>query len=353
MRIIEEDFPITIDSGLLPASPEQTLFFDIETTGFSAQSAVVYLIGCVFFQNGAWHIRQWFLDTAHSEKELLLSFFDFIKPYTWLIHFNGSTFDIPFIEKRLLHYHLQNNFSSFKSLDLYKEIKTCKKPLGLTGMKQKDLEKFLGINREDPFSGGELIEIYYQYLETQDEKLLTCLLLHNADDLRGMLSILPLYGLILMLRGDFQIDSLTQQPNSIQISLQANLPLPTNIKLFYALCTLTITDRYLVASIPIYKETMKYFYSNPKDYYYLPKEDQAIHKSVATYVEKEYRKPATLANCYTKRTSSYLPIPQKTFPSPIFQRDYKDKTYFIELTEDFCHNQPLLKDYLLQLFCFL
>ncbi len=350
MRIIEEDFPITISPNLLPANPTKVLFFDIETTGFSGQSSLLYLIGCIFFQNGIWRIRQWFLDTIQSEKEMLLSFFDFITPYSWVIHFNGDTFDIPFIEKRFLHYHLENNFSSFQSLDLYKKIKPCKKPLGLTGMKQKDLEEFLGIHRKDPFTGGELIEIYYQYLETQNKKLLGCLLLHNADDLRGMLSILPLYGLVLMLHGNFQIQTMTQQQNSLQISLQSNMPLPTSTKLFYNLCTLTIKDPFIIVSIPIYTETMKYFYTNPKDYYYLPKEDQAIHKSVASYVDKAYRMPATLSNCYTKRASSYLPIPKKAFPSPIFQRDYKDKTYFIELTKDFCHNKELIKNYLLQIF---
>lgn len=350
MRIIEEDFPITISPNLLPADPAKVLFFDIETTGFSSQSSLLYLIGCIFFQNGIWRIRQWFLDSIHSEKEMLLSFFDFIKPYSWLIHFNGDTFDIPFIEKRSLHYHLQNNFSSFQSLDLYKKIKPCKKPLNLTKMKQKDLEEFLGIHRKDPFTGGELIEIYYQYLESQNVKLLGCLLLHNADDLRGMISILPLYGLVLMLHGNFQIQAVTQQQSSLQISLQANMPLPAHAKLSYHICTLTIKDQYIVVSIPIYTETMKYFYPNPKDYYYLPKEDQAIHKSVASYVDKAYRIPATLANCYTKRASSYLPIPKKTFPSAIFQRKYKDKAYFIELTEDFCHNKKLIKDYLLQSF---
>lgn len=44
---------------------------------------------------------------------------------------------------------------------------------------------------------------------------------------------------------------------------------------------------------------MRHFYSDYKNYYYLPKEDMAIHKSVAAYVDHEYRENArrTTAMC--------------------------------------------------------
>ena len=38
------------------ASPEQILFLDIETTGFTARSSYLYLIGCAYYQNGKWAI---------------------------------------------------------------------------------------------------------------------------------------------------------------------------------------------------------------------------------------------------------------------------------------------------------
>ena len=43
------------------------------------------------------------------------------------------------------------------------------------------------------------------------------------------------------------------------------------------------------------QDTLKYFYDNYKDYFYLPKEDTAIHKSVATYVDKDFRQKAKTA----------------------------------------------------------
>lgn len=69
---------------------------------------------------------------------------------------------------------------------------TFKNLLKLSNCKQKSLEEFLGLNREDPFNGGQLIELYKVYRQERDHRLLEVLLLHNADDLRGMLSVVSI-----------------------------------------------------------------------------------------------------------------------------------------------------------------
>lgn len=359
---MEESFPITIHPGLLPDEAAQVVFFDIETTGFSGQSAFIYLIGCIYHKEGTWKLRQWFLDDIRTEKELLLSFFSFICSYTWLIHFNGAAFDIPFIEKRLARHQISRSFSFFETLDLYKEIKPYRKALGLEGMKQKNLEEFLGIHREDSYTGGELIDVYYSYMDTHKKELLDCLLLHNADDLRGMLSILPLHGLALLLRGSFEIIDCREEPGQIadrdicqtacshlHFTLSCSLPLPEELTVSLEYAELVLESSMISIYVPITEETLKYFYKNYKDYYYLPAEDMAIHKSVAAFVDKAYRKAATQAVCYTKRHSKYLPLKDSTFTEAVFLRKYKDKACFMELTDAFMTEKELQKKYLLQL----
>ncbi len=49
----------------------------------------------------------------------------------------------------------------------------------------------MGVCREDKYNGGQLIEVYKDYLATRDEFLYNLLILHNEDDLKGMPSILP------------------------------------------------------------------------------------------------------------------------------------------------------------------
>ena len=81
-------------------------------------------------------------------------------------------------------------------------------------------------------------------------------------------------------------------------------------------------------------EELKYFYANYKDYYYLPAEDMAIHKSVAAFVDKAHRVQATAANCYTRKKSLYLPQWEILF-TPFFKRDYRSKECFFELSDEF------------------
>lgn len=349
MQVFEENFSAAIPSELLPDTASQVVFFDIETTGFSGQSARLYLLGCIYYDRGIWRLRQWFLDEPDSEKEMLISFFDFIGAYSWLIHFNGSTFDLPFIEKRLVHYGLARSFDFFQSLDLYKELRPYKKALKLSGLKQKDLEEFLGIHRRDPFTGGELIQVYYEYLERRRGELLSCLLLHNAEDLRGMLSLLPLRGLLLLLQGAFEPVDYQEHQEALTFRLSPEATLPGNAALSFPGLELCIAGDQVTASVPLFRGMLKYFYRNYKDYYYLPEEDQAVHKSVAAYVDKAYRRTATLSNCYTRRSSVFLPLRDKNSFSPVFQTDYQQKNYYMELTEEFLYDKKLQKRYLLQL----
>lgn len=58
--------------------------------------------------------------------------------------------------------------------------------------KQKTLEQYLGIARTDVFSGGELIGLYHDYVKNPSEFTEKALFLHNADDLKGMLEVLPI-----------------------------------------------------------------------------------------------------------------------------------------------------------------
>lgn len=100
----------------------------------------------------------------------------------------------------------------------------------------------------------------------------------------------------------------------------------------------------MLPEIPIYDEELKYFYSNYHDYYYLPAEDVALHKSVAGFVDKAYRIPASAANCYTRKMSAYLPQWDVVF-EPFFKRDYKGREYYFELTDELKKNRQAFSTY--------
>ena len=51
--------------------------------------------------------------------------------------------------------------------------------------------------------------------------------------------------------------------------------------------------------VALFNNKLKYYFENYKEYYYLPEEDMAIHKSLAIYVDKKFRVKATPTTSYT------------------------------------------------------
>lgn len=324
------------------APPKQVLFVDIETTGFTAKSSYLYLIGAAFFQNGQWCIRQWFADRFEEEPFLLKEFFTFAGNYTHLVHFNGNNFDLPYLLQKCRQYDLPYHFDNFEGIDLYKRISPYKFFLHTPNCKQKTLEELLGIHREDIYNGGELISLYHKYTENPQEEICHFLLLHNMDDMKGMLQILPLLAFYDLFNGPIkakkvQSNSFVDYHGHDRKELLMKLALPTSLPLTISTlsngCYFSGEGQDGILKVPVYEEEMKYFYSNYKDYYYLPTEDVALHKSVSSFVDKAHRVQASASTCYTRKFAVYLPQ-WDIFTEPFFKRDYKSKDLFFELTDD-------------------
>ena len=116
---------------------------------------------------------------------------DFIKNFSALVNYNGTVFDIPFIIKKSEFYNIPCDFSGIVNIDIYKIINPVKNLFKLDNLKQKSVEQFMGVHREDRYSGGDLINVYLEYLAGCDSSLMQLLLLHNHDDILGMVRLLP------------------------------------------------------------------------------------------------------------------------------------------------------------------
>ena len=325
------------------APMDRILFLDIETTGFSARTSHLYLVGCAYHAENCWHTMQWMAEDYTQEADIINAFFQFAAGrFSVLMHFNGNTFDLPFLLQKCEQLGLPYNFNSFEGIDLYKRISPYKFFLKLPNCKQKTLEQYLGINRQDVFSGGELIGLYHDYVKTPNDLALKTLLLHNADDLRGMLEILPMlsyYDLFntevkaKKVQANYYKDFAGNRQKELLMTLGLQSPLPKQVSASAGNCYFTGDGLEGSLKVPIYEEELKYFYSNYKDYYYLPTEDVALHKSVASFVDKEHRIQASASNCYTRKFSCYLPQ-WDILMEPFFKRDYKGRELFFELTDD-------------------
>lgn len=330
------------------------IFFDIETTGFSPVSSQLYIIGCARRKNSNIIIDQYFAETKEEEQNLLISFLTLLEEYQTIITFNGLGFDIPYIKAKCTQYQVVEHFSEKKYIDLFKIVSSLKFLLKLPNYKQKTIEDFLGIQRNDTFDGGELIHIYQEYRNHPCENQLFFLKQHNYEDVLGMLDLLPLLNYSDFLKGGYTISSIESNlytdydglsQKELIFSLGIEKPLPKRISVNYEDCYLVASGTEAKLKVRIFEGELKFFFDNYKNYYYLPAEDTAIHKDIASFVAKDHRKKATASTCYTKKESLFLPQYQ-VIVTPAFYKQYKDKTSYFELSDDFISSDLILRQYL-------
>ncbi len=294
------------------------IFIDIETTGLSRENSNIYLIGCGYFDDKGYNTIQWFADDYTDERIILLAFYEYLSgKYSHLIHFNGNKFDIPFLEYRTRLYNIAYSLDSLINVDLYEIIKPYKNIIGLTTLNQRNIESFLNIYSDDQFNGGELIKYYHSYVKNLSEDYYYPLIHHNSEDLLGMAKILP----ILFLKNtsnctftykEYYIHNYSdyngQAKQELLITYSHNLIIPVSFVTTRNEVVISMRkDNTAILRVPVISDTLKLFYSNYKDYYYLPLEDCCIHKSVAEGVDKAHRIQAKKETCYIKKQGFFIP----------------------------------------------
>ena len=387
-------------------APEDILFFDIETTGLSARSAGLYLIGMLHYvlgtdsprslevsspdplssstedrkcidasretadDEGHWELLQLFCEDAADEPSILQSFFSLLSTKKALLSYNGDGFDLPFLRHMVEQYDLPYSFDDVESVDLFKKFRPLKRLLKLENLKLKTCERFLGIDREDRFSGGELIEVYFEWQKTKDPVLLHMLLLHNAEDIENLPNVLPLLRYETLLHSEFGLQShallsegsasmgtvpvlrlsflalpprlsfrsmeAAEAPHTREatMSCRSHGPAPAPVaipKSFDAqgdFWTLHAEDCHVELYVQLFEGERKFFFSDVENYYYLPAEDQVVHKSLAEFLDRSARKRACAKNCYQRVTGCFLPEYREVF-TPALQEDYRGKLLYV------------------------
>jgi len=324
---------------------EKALYIDIETTGLSKETTSLYLIGCGYYQEGNFITQLFFADDPCEELLLLNHFIDFSKKYTHLFHFNGLKFDIPYLEHKARKYNLGDIFENLTQVDVYQLMKPLRYLLFPSSMRQKCIEDFLGIVRKDMYNGGELISVYHSYVKSKSSEDFDKLITHNVEDVMGMHKIMPIMHFLKLKYCDIHYisydiktytdyEGLCQKEVLFTFSYNLDLPLSFNSKTQTMYLKVNNEKKIMIFRLPIYNCEMKLFFDNYKDYYYMPEKDECIHKSVAMGLDKIRVKKSTKENCYIKRTSDFIKVPDGIY-KPLFRPTYKEKARFITFPESF------------------
>lgn len=364
-------------------APEDVLFFDIETTGLSARSAGLYLIGMLTYTDKNWTLLQFFCEDVADEPAVLQAFFELLRTKKTLISYNGDGFDIPFLRHMLEQYGLPYSFDAVESFDLFKKFRPLKRLLNLPDLKLKSCERFLGIDREDRFTGGELIEVYFEWQKTKVPALLDTLLLHNAEDIANLPNLLPLLRYRALPHSDFQLRAheRLQDAGTLLVHLSFTLlsPMPPSAHTPAENDTREMTDErglhcpdagvngarevmdhrrqhWTALALPrpmdlkgdfwalhaegsavelyvqLFEGERKLFFADFEHYYYLPAEDQVIHQSLAEFVDRSARKKACARNCYQRVSGCFLPECSEVY-TPALQAEYRDKLRYAQYSD--------------------
>lgn len=316
---ISKNYPYEIDEYSRDYIKPKSLMYDIETTGFSRQHCTVYLIGCAYYHDNIITIEQFFAENPDDEVNVLKAFASMVDNFNTVITFNGLAFDEPFINDRCKIHNIEFR-KPRNHIDLFRICTSVKNILNLAAYNQKSIETFLGINRDDQYNGGQLIDIYKEYVANPSEDKLDLLLLHNHDDVKGMSDLIPIIAYRDFVNKMSQVDEFKIvdetdfQGNSVKelvitIKLDISLSNPVNFKVNDAY--ISITDNILKCLIPLYQGELKYFIKDFKKYYYLPEEDICILREMATSIPSSRKVKAKASTCFIKQTGLFIPVSNK------------------------------------------
>ena len=335
MKIITRPAELNGEPQIESIAPKgDVLLFDIETTGLKKGTTQAYLIGCAYYDGECWMIRQYLSESALDEREILEAFFDFARGFRVLMHFNGDGFDIPYLDFKQEFYGLGFSFTDFCSFDIYRRAKSLRKLLCLSKMGQTSIEQFLKIERDDKMTGGQLIPYYYEYERTGDPEAERLLLLHNFDDLQGMLKILDILKYLDIQEGNFHYEGMETASGYaiLNYRLEQEMPVTFEKQIEKPEIVICADGSLLQISLKLYEGIAKYPLEDVENYYYLPAEDTVVHKDVARFVDQKYRKKATKKNCFLKKEGRFLPQNQKLFDPAYYVDGDKKRSYF-DITE--------------------
>ncbi|NDL66306.1 ribonuclease H-like domain-containing protein [Anaerotalea alkaliphila] len=313
---------------------------DIETTGFDRRSDQLLLAGCLYRSPDGIRSVQWLGERPADEYELLYRLREFLSPFKTLAHYNGTAFDLPFLGARFRSFGLESPLEDLGQYDLYLRLRPCKQALGFPGLRLQVLAAHFGLGRTDNSSGFLLARTHREFLEGHRRDLAQPLLVHNREDLENTLVLLalrPLLETVLQLKENrFHPESFSLEREEDQITFLFRLE-----QRHFGTAAfdgsghrILLQGSLLSLHLPIRPLSLLHYFSDYRNYYYLPKEDTAIHKSVGRFVAPGHRVQAGKDTAFVRKSGLFVELPAVLGPHlkglPLFHKDPRREHVYVE-----------------------
>ena len=315
---------------------ETTLFFDIECTGLSPRKSFIYLIGYATRKGNTVTITQLLAKNESEELEILEEFEKVMSNFDKLLGFNSTRFDESFIVERCRKYKFNTAIKSKKHTDMYLRTTKARCLLDLPNYKQKTIEEFLGLHRDDKYNGGELIPVYQHYSLTDDNSAKELILLHNYEDVKGMIYITDILSYPELLTTDLRYVSHEISGDKLRFEIDIDIDLPNQISKQREYGLYIIKQNRIYVTLNLFEGPLYTFLPDYKNYYYLINEDIIIPKSLGESMDKNSRRPAKRADCKVKKEGQFLALPEKIdigTSTRLFKPSYDSKEAYIDISD--------------------
>jgi uncharacterized protein YprB with RNaseH-like and TPR domain len=183
-----------LDPGL-ELGPGRTVFIDLETTGLSGGAGTVaFLVGCGYYDLGAFQVRQFLLTSQSAERALLTAVAEFFDDADLIVTYNGKTFDVPVMETRWLFHRMQMPLGGVPHFDALHTARRLWRARGDDtadgGCRLSTLERTLfDVRRIGDVGGFEIPSRFFHFMRTGDARPLEPVLEHNRLDLVSLAAV--------------------------------------------------------------------------------------------------------------------------------------------------------------------
>jgi tetratricopeptide (TPR) repeat protein len=175
------------------------LFVDLETTGIAGGAGTyAFLVGCAWFDQGRFRVRQFFLTSFIAERALLQAVMDVARTAGTVVTYNGKTFDLPLVETRFTMHRMETPFATMPHIDMLHPARRLWRGRTADGSSAVDApgrdscrlsvmeQSLCGHIREGDVAGFEIPARYFQFVRTGDARPLEAVFEHNRLDLLSL-----------------------------------------------------------------------------------------------------------------------------------------------------------------------
>jgi uncharacterized protein YprB with RNaseH-like and TPR domain len=181
MKNAENQFDIAVES---------LLFLDTETTGLGIGAGnVPFLVGIGYMKKDEFVVEQLFI--RHPGEELaMLEYLNHLFPrFTYMVSYNGKSFDWQIMKNRYVMYRLQFNGGHLQHLDFLYSCRSLWKNT-LESCKLSIVEEHrLGIARKNDVPGSLAPTLYFRFLAENRPQIMEGVFTHNEIDILSLVTL--------------------------------------------------------------------------------------------------------------------------------------------------------------------